>query len=197
MSHFFREYLLYLTFEVLEPLWHVFESHAAAATNIDEIVQHHQSLLRRIMKGCLLSRRVKLLRTLVELKALALKFTEVTNRIRVPEPGAFSFEAEDDARGLHDFQKRRLRRATACDMARQCVEAASFDKAVRDLQTTFDAKYRDFIMQIGEIYRVGGFVRVDVGLVRIVLGRHMPPPAHRRHRKTVRRAGRRLRAFST
>lgn len=161
MSHFFREYLLYLTFEVLEPLWHVFESQAAAATNIDGIVGHHQALLRRIMKGCLLSRRVKLLRTLVELKALALKFTEVTARIRVPEAGSFAaFEVEDDARPLHDFQKRRLRRETASDAARQCVEAVGFDKAVRELQTTFDAKYRDFIVQIGEIYKVwvGGAV---------------------------------------
>lgn len=34
------------------------------------------------------------------------------------------------------------------------MESPSFDRAIRELQATFDAKFRDFILQIGEIYRV-------------------------------------------
>lgn len=37
MMHFFHQYLLYVTFEVLEPLWLSLQSHLAAATTLDQV----------------------------------------------------------------------------------------------------------------------------------------------------------------
>jgi Gamma tubulin complex component C-terminal len=37
MMHFFHQYLLYVTFEVLEPLWHTMEAAMRAATTVDEV----------------------------------------------------------------------------------------------------------------------------------------------------------------
>eukprot|EP00884_Botryococcus_braunii_P002176 jgi/Botrbrau1/1195/Bobra.0163s0009.1 len=70
MMHFFHQFLLYTTFEVLEPLWHTLQAHIRASTTVDQIIAHHKEFLRRVMKGCLLSRKVKLLRNLIDLKAV-------------------------------------------------------------------------------------------------------------------------------
>lgn len=37
MMHFFHQYLLYVTFEVLEPLWHTMSIHCRAANTLDEV----------------------------------------------------------------------------------------------------------------------------------------------------------------
>lgn len=76
-THFFRQYLLYITFEVLEPLWRAFQGHLAAVDGFDEALEQHRSFLRRVLKGCLLSRKVVLLRSLLALKDIALQFVKV------------------------------------------------------------------------------------------------------------------------
>ena len=48
------------------------------------MIEHHSAFLRRVLKGCLLTRQVRLLRTLLELKLLATKFSEGSiERLRV------------------------------------------------------------------------------------------------------------------
>ena len=37
MTHFFRQYLLYVTFEVLEPLWRAVQARVQAAESLDEV----------------------------------------------------------------------------------------------------------------------------------------------------------------
>lgn len=37
MTHFFRQYLLYVTFEVMEPLWAAFQARVQAAASLDEV----------------------------------------------------------------------------------------------------------------------------------------------------------------
>ena len=39
MQHFFRQYLLYVTFEVLEPLWAAMAASLSAATTLDQVSQ--------------------------------------------------------------------------------------------------------------------------------------------------------------
>ena len=38
MMHFFHQYLLYVTFEVLEPLWHTMSSQCRTANTLDEVL---------------------------------------------------------------------------------------------------------------------------------------------------------------
>jgi len=80
MTHFFRQYLLYATFEVLEPLWSALEMHIESAGSVDEIVDFHKMFLRRVMKGLLLSRKVVVLRSLLSLKQTALDFVALSCR---------------------------------------------------------------------------------------------------------------------
>jgi hypothetical protein len=37
MTHFFRQYLMYVTFEVMEPLWAAFEAKLQTASSLDEV----------------------------------------------------------------------------------------------------------------------------------------------------------------
>ena len=37
MMHFFHQYLLYVTFEVLEPLWHTMSAQCRTATTLDQV----------------------------------------------------------------------------------------------------------------------------------------------------------------
>eukprot|EP00887_Chlorella_sp_A99_P000883 scaffold5.g883.t1 len=96
MTHFFRQarpgrFLLYVTFEVLEPLWAAFETKVQTAASLDEIVEQHKVFLRQLMKGCLLSRKVSVLQALLKLKASALAFVRLTD-----ERVAVSFETLED-----------------------------------------------------------------------------------------------------
>ncbi|KFM24916.1 Gamma-tubulin complex component 2 [Auxenochlorella protothecoides] len=81
VTHFFRQYLLYITFEVLEPLWLAFQHRVQTLDSLDEVLEQHHAFLRRVMKGCLLSRKVVLLRSLLALKDLALQFVKVSDRV--------------------------------------------------------------------------------------------------------------------
>ena len=45
MMHFFHQYLLYVTFEVLEPLWHTMSIHCRAANTLDEVSSTCAALL--------------------------------------------------------------------------------------------------------------------------------------------------------
>lgn len=45
MMHFFHQYLLYVTFEVLDPLWHTMSSQCRTATTLDEVLPCYPMLL--------------------------------------------------------------------------------------------------------------------------------------------------------
>lgn len=40
MMHFFHQFLLYTTFEVLEPLWHTLQAHIRSSTTVDQVRLH-------------------------------------------------------------------------------------------------------------------------------------------------------------
>ena len=51
MMHFFHQYLLHVTFEVLEPLWLTLQKGVQSATSLDEV----QLILSSLMKISLLN----------------------------------------------------------------------------------------------------------------------------------------------
>lgn len=165
MTHFFRQYLMYVTFEVMEPLWGAFEAKVQTASSLDEvsvlrvvlvwagdavgarvgcccmhalaascaaptcsaltshlsqpltpalprsravkfsptplpqIVEQHKAFLRRLMKGCLLSRKVVVLRALLSLKELALRFVKISDEAAALKWEALEEEAEQKCMG--------------------------------------------------------------------------------------------------
>ncbi|CAL1389984.1 unnamed protein product [Linum trigynum] len=77
MLKFIHSLLHYLTFEVLEPNWHVMYNRLQAARSIDEVIQHHDLFLGKCLTECLLLSPV-LLKKVDRLKSLCLQYAAAT-----------------------------------------------------------------------------------------------------------------------
>lgn len=64
-----------------------------------QIVEQHKAFLRRLMKGCLLSRKVVVLRALLGLKDLALRFVRLSDDTASLKWDALEEEAEQKCMG--------------------------------------------------------------------------------------------------
>jgi len=73
MLKFVNSLLHYLTFEVLEPNWHLMHDRLQTARSIDEVIQIHDLFLQKCLKECLLL-SPQLLVKVEKLKALCLQY---------------------------------------------------------------------------------------------------------------------------
>ncbi|CAN6173861.1 unnamed protein product [Urochloa humidicola] len=73
MLKFVNSRLHYLTFEVLEPNWHLMHDRLQSARSIDEVIQIHDFFLQKCLKECLLL-SPELLVKVEKLKALCLQY---------------------------------------------------------------------------------------------------------------------------
>jgi gamma-tubulin complex component 2 len=173
MIHFFGQYMLYATFEVLEPLWSALERHVNAATTIDEVIEHHRVFLRKVMKGLLLSRKVVVLRALLGLKDLALSFVSLSSRLIDVDYEALDAEAEaagllpssaggrrGNAAGVSTERRamRDMRVRAALDAA---LSNPDFLREVGALRSKFEARCGDFMSALAEALRQARSERSD------------------------------------
>ncbi|KAK9939180.1 hypothetical protein M0R45_015886 [Rubus argutus] len=77
MLKFINSLLHYLTFEVLEPNWHVMHNRLQTAKSIDEVIQHHDFFLDKCLRGCLLL-LPGFLKKMERLKSLCLQYASAT-----------------------------------------------------------------------------------------------------------------------
>ncbi|KAL6132397.1 hypothetical protein ACLB2K_064640 [Fragaria x ananassa] len=77
MLKFINSLLHYLTFEVLEPNWHVMHNRLQTAKSIDEVIQHHDFFLDKCLRGCLLL-LPEFLKKVERLKSLCLQYASAT-----------------------------------------------------------------------------------------------------------------------
>ncbi|KAK9817974.1 hypothetical protein WJX72_005158 [[Myrmecia] bisecta] len=154
MMHFFHQYLLYVTFEVMEPLWHTMQTHIKAATTLDQVMAAHKEFLRRVLKGCLLSRKVKLLRNLMDLKALALRFADTAARIAAEVDAVQAAASQAPASpGESEHAGRSRKAAAVAEAVRATVESAGFGRSIQELEASFNAKFKDFITGLEDIHK--------------------------------------------
>ncbi|KAJ3707976.1 hypothetical protein LUZ61_011681 [Rhynchospora tenuis] len=73
MLKFIDSLLHYLTFEVLEPNWHMMHDRLLTAKSIDEVIEFHDLFLHKCLKECLLL-MPQLLKKVEKLKALCLRY---------------------------------------------------------------------------------------------------------------------------
>jgi gamma-tubulin complex component 2 len=73
MLHFMQSLVHYLTFEVLEPNWHVMYERLQTTKSIDEVMQHHDYFLDRCLKECLLL-WPEILQKVEKLKSICLQY---------------------------------------------------------------------------------------------------------------------------
>jgi len=165
MTHFFRQYLLYATFEVLEPLWTSLEVRIEAATTVDEIVDHHRVFLKKVMKGLLLSRKVVVLRALLALKDLALQFVSKTTAFLTVDYDVIMMDGTDGAgdparaqsktgaAGAAATQRRRAKNVRVRATLDAALSDPEFSVAVRELQSKFEARCGDFMNALADAHR--------------------------------------------
>eukprot|EP00798_Chlamydomonas_sp_ICE-L_P000238 gene238-4000_t len=67
LMYFIQEYLRYITFDVLEPLWATMEAGMRKAANMDEVIKCHNDFLRKALDGLLLS-HPRILRSVIALE---------------------------------------------------------------------------------------------------------------------------------
>lgn len=177
MIHFFRQYLLYTTFEVLEPLWRVFEANVEAADSLDKIIQQHHIFLKKVQKGLLLSRKVVVLRALLGLKDLALQFVNLSSRFLEVDYDAVDEAAEIAVLGRHGMLIDRERRAARDLRLRATLEAMVMNKefiaGISDLHTKFETKVGEFMTALAEAHSQARSERSDTreeleGLVNLM-----------------------------
>jgi gamma-tubulin complex component 2 len=190
MTHFFRQYLLYATFEVLEPLWHALEGHIESAGSVDEIVEFHKVFLRRVMKGLLLSRKVVVLRSLLSLKQTALDFVALSCRHVDLNLSVFDGEGQSSAGGDGASSSRvgsasgtsgtgssavskkeaaaAAKRAKRLEKESQIKSALNealsnpeFSAGLNDYRVKFEARCRDFMSALAEAHRQARSERTD------------------------------------
>ena len=101
MLKFINSLLHYLTFEVLEPNWHVMHNRLQTAKSIDEVIQFHDFFLDKCLRECLLL-LPELLKKVERLKSLCLQYASATQRLisssvdipksEVPSKGSLGLE---------------------------------------------------------------------------------------------------------
>ncbi|PSC76155.1 Gamma-tubulin complex component 2 [Micractinium conductrix] len=166
MTHFFRQYLLYVTFEVMEPLWAAFEAKLQTASSLDEIVEQHKAFLRRLMKGCLLSRKVVVLRSLLDLKEIALRFVRLSDEHASVKWDALDEEVEQRTLGAgRKPDGRREQRMLKATLARSALERQmsrpEFASTMRDLRARFIKRVREFMAALADAHRTAHSERTD------------------------------------
>ena len=115
MVHFFRQYLLYSSFELLDPLWKALEDNLKKSSNVDEMIEHHMTFLERTMKGLFLSRKLKLPPALFKVEELALDFVKLTSKhldidyIALDRAAESSVELDDLQGRAAEAEKRRFK----------------------------------------------------------------------------------------
>ncbi|KAI3733306.1 hypothetical protein L6452_12748 [Arctium lappa] len=77
MLKFINSLLHYLTFEVLEPNWHVMHNKLENAKSIDEVIQYHDFFMEKCLKECSLL-LPSLLKKLEKLKLICLQYAAAT-----------------------------------------------------------------------------------------------------------------------
>ncbi|XP_010549777.1 PREDICTED: gamma-tubulin complex component 2 [Tarenaya hassleriana] len=77
MLKFISSLLHYLTFEVLEPNWHVMHGRLQSAKSIDEVIQHHDFFLDKCLRECLLL-LPDVLKKVEKLKSVCLQYAAAT-----------------------------------------------------------------------------------------------------------------------
>eukprot|EP00803_Ostreobium_quekettii_P010884 evm.model.scf_2240.1 EVM.evm.TU.scf_2240.1 scf_2240:446-5849(+) len=166
MMHVFQQYLRFMTFEVLEPHWHLMEGELQKASSIDRVIEVHREFITKVMKASLL-RKAKVVSLFEKLEGLALKFArQVTETIRVddgPDDAQNGACPGPDAPPGSQSRWRSEQWRAAQQKVREGVKAPEFIGVMKAMEESFKSKMRDLIVQLGDLYEHGTKSRPDGG----------------------------------
>ncbi|GJV62792.1 gamma-tubulin complex component 2 [Tanacetum coccineum] len=137
MLKFINSLLHYLTFEVLEPNWHVMHNKLENAKSIDEVIQYHDFFMEKCLKECSLLSPV-LLKKFEKLKLVCLQYAAATqwlmNSIEAPDTN----KSFDDSPSLESLKILKLRKPSK--KPNSPTEEASVIECVLKFEREFTAE---------------------------------------------------------
>ena len=151
MVHFFREYLLYSSFELLDPLWKSLEDSLERSANVDDMAAHHMSFLEKAMKGLFLSRKLKLPPALFKVEELALEFVKLSFGHLDVDYAALDRAADACSGGPTERRRFKARRIRALTDA--ALTSTEFESKLRDLSVKFKTRCGDFLTLLVDAYQ--------------------------------------------
>ncbi|XP_054784068.1 gamma-tubulin complex component 2 isoform X2 [Prosopis cineraria] len=138
MLKFINSLLHYLTFEVIEPNWHVMYSRLQSAKSIDEVIQHHDFFLDKCLRECLLL-LPEMLKKVERLKSMCLQYAAATqwllsSSIKIHDPE----EAVDGSTGLSNASQ--LKPGKLSQALKSTTRTASVTESVLKFEREFNAE---------------------------------------------------------
>ena len=158
MVHFFRQYLLYSSFELLDPLWKSLESSLRKSASVDEMIGHHMQFLEKAMKGLFLSRKLKLPPALFKVEELALEFAKLTFTHLDIDYMALDRAAEssvqlDNLKGPRaEMERRRFKSRRVRAVLDAALTNPQYESQLREVSIRFKTRCRDFLTLLMDAY---------------------------------------------
>eukprot|EP00268_Persea_americana_P040794 TRINITY_DN4059_c0_g1_i2.p1 TRINITY_DN4059_c0_g1~~TRINITY_DN4059_c0_g1_i2.p1 ORF type:complete len:721 (-),score=119.90 TRINITY_DN4059_c0_g1_i2:271-2433(-) len=144
MLKFINSLLHYLTFEVLEPNWHVMHDRLQTAKSIDEVIQHHDFFLEKCLKECLLL-LPQLLKKVEKLKSICLQYAAA---IQWLIPSIYNPKSESDIDGSFKLEKSKRRRSKH---KLQALNVAVDNTAIAESVLKFEKEFNTELQSLGPI----------------------------------------------
>ncbi|KAH7420640.1 hypothetical protein KP509_13G015300 [Ceratopteris richardii] len=139
MLHFTQTFVHYLTFEVIEPNWHVMHGKLQAVKSIDEVIYQHDYFLDKCLKECVLL-WPQIFKKVEKLKAICLQYATATQWL-IPSMSAPDLNSSDSA-GVKSSNSGTSNRFTR--------NRYNDDQARTAFNSSDEATFRTTISKIGE-----------------------------------------------
>ncbi|XP_061351089.1 gamma-tubulin complex component 2 [Gastrolobium bilobum] len=139
MLKFINSLLHYLTFEVIEPNWHLMCNRLQSANSIDEVIQHHDFFLDKCLRECLLL-LPELLKKVERLKTMCLQYAAATQWLISSSIVLCSPEEPID-----DLNKAKQRKSG------QVLKSTTRSGAVTDSVLKFEKEFNAELQNLGSI----------------------------------------------
>mmetsp|Transcript_24128 Transcript_24128/g.42831 ORF Transcript_24128/g.42831 Transcript_24128/m.42831 type:complete len:865 (-) Transcript_24128:61-2655(-) len=163
MLHFVKNYVYYMTVEVLEPQWHRFQGELSRLQTIDSIMEAHHNFLGRCLKECLLMDQA-LYNTLNTSICNCLNFAKViqthAKSMRFDQPLLLTTHSAKTS-----LEKRKLRIQEESSATQKVLARDQYALTIEQYTSRFDALLRKFLTQVqnarGETHLVNLVIRLD------------------------------------
>ncbi|XAR48358.1 hypothetical protein NMG60_11031165 [Bertholletia excelsa] len=145
MLKFVNSLLHYLTFEVLEPNWHVMHNRLQTAKSIDEVIQYHDFFLEKCLRECLVL-LPELLKKVERLNSICLQFAAATqwlisSSIDIPKIDTQS----DGSFEMEKFKQMKIRNPS------RVLKLATEDTTVTESILKFEREFNSELQSLGPI----------------------------------------------
>ncbi|XP_057452909.1 gamma-tubulin complex component 2 [Lotus japonicus] len=139
MLKFINSLLHYLTFEVIEPNWHLMYNRLQSANSIDEVIQHHDFFLDKCLRECLLL-LPELLKKVERLKSMCLQYAAATQWLISSSIVLHSPEEPND-----DSVRSKQRKSG------QILKSTTNNAAVTDSVLKFEKEFNAELQSLGSV----------------------------------------------